>query len=66
MPESGRDGGKTALRRIMTAAPETVAIWKLVVFPDDAMTFGALIAELDETIPVDLESPPLATPPTAS
>ena len=67
MPESGREGGTTALRRIMGAAPETRGDhWKLVVFPDDAMTFGALIAELDAPVPVEPVSPPLANPPTAS
>ena len=67
MPESGREGGTTALRRIMGAAPETRGdYWKLVVFPDDAMTLGALIAVLDEPVPVEPVAPPLATPPTAS
>jgi hypothetical protein len=36
-----------------------------VVFPDDAMTVGALIAELDRTGPVDLVSPSPAPHPAS-
>lgn len=63
MPESNRDGGTTAIRRIADATPAAGgAVWRLVVFPDDAITAGALIAELGRTVPLDLESRPTSSP----
>ncbi|MFN2418756.1 MAG: hypothetical protein ABR593_07515 [Candidatus Limnocylindria bacterium] len=56
MPESHREGATTAIRRITEAAPAArTAVWRLVVFPEDALTVGALIKQLDRTPPVDLE-----------
>ena len=63
MPESNRDGGTSAIRRIMDATPATRgAVWRLVVFPDDAITVGALIAELGRTVPIDLALRPTSPP----
>jgi hypothetical protein len=56
MPESRREGATTCIRRINgVATAARSAVWRLVVFPDDAMTAGALIAELHRTAPLDLE-----------
>lgn len=61
MPESNRDGGTTAIRRINHATPATRgAGWRLVVFPDDAITVRSLMTELARADPVDLVSRPTA------
>ena len=61
MPESNRDGGTTAIRRINHATPATRgAVWRLVVFPDDAITVRSLMSELARADPVDLLSRPTA------
>ena len=55
MPESHRDGAVTAIRRITDTAQATRdAVWRLVIFPDDALTVGSLMAELDRTAPLAL------------
>lgn len=56
MPESHREAATTAIGRITEAAPATrPAVWRLVVFPEDALTVGALIKQIDRTPPLDLE-----------
>lgn len=61
MPESNRDGGTAAIRRIADAAPATrYAVWRLAVFPDDALTVGELIPALDRSARVDLGMRPIA------
>lgn len=56
MPESRREGALRCIGRVTEAAPLTKsAAWRLVVFPDDAPTVGALIAKLQETQPLDLD-----------
>jgi hypothetical protein len=63
MPESNRESATAAIGRIRDAAPATMrAVWRLVVFPEDALTVGDLIAKLERTAPVDLPSRPAAPP----
>lgn len=59
MPEAHREGATTAIRRIANAAPATSsAVWRLVIFPDDALTVGTLISELGRTAPVEVGARP--------
>ena len=54
MPESTRDGGIAAIKRITEVSPSALdARWRLVMFPDDALTTGALIAQLRRSAPLD-------------
>lgn len=49
LPEVGRDEGERCVARLQTALPELARDVRVVAFPDDGVTRGALLARLGDS-----------------